>query len=62
MAGRNGAPTMPDESTARVALATCAQVPDLDRDTKTLLFVGENRNRRPRQYGATAASTGASTT
>ena len=29
---------MPDESTARVALATCAQVPDLDRDTKTLLF------------------------
>jgi hypothetical protein len=28
---------MPDESTARVALATCAQVPDLDRDTKTLL-------------------------
>jgi hypothetical protein len=38
MAGRNGAPTMPDESTARVALATCAQVPDLDRDTKTLLF------------------------
>jgi hypothetical protein len=38
MAGRNGAPTMPDESTARVALATCARVPDLDQDTKTLLF------------------------
>src|SRR5215217_1763392 len=38
MAGHNGAPTMPDESTARVAFATCAQVPDLDRDTKTLLF------------------------
>jgi hypothetical protein len=28
---------MPDESTARVALATCAQVPDLDQDTRTLL-------------------------
>ena len=38
MAGHNSAPTMPDESTARVALATCAQVPELDRDTKTLLF------------------------
>ena len=28
---------MPDESAARVALATCAQVPDLDQDTRTLL-------------------------